>query len=54
LADPLPGAEPAAAAAVEAKQAAAEMPQAAAELKPGSIVWAGDRMIPIPKQKPVQ
>jgi UPF0755 protein len=54
LADPLPGAEPAAAAAVEAKQAAAEMPQAAAELKPGSIVRVDDRMIPIPKQKPVK
>jgi hypothetical protein len=30
------------------------MPQAAAELKPGSIVRVDDRMIPIPKQKPVK
>ncbi len=52
VADPLPGAEPAAA-AVETKPAEPEKPQAA-ELKPGSIVWVDNRMIPIPKQKPVQ
>lgn len=43
VADPLPVAAP-----------AAEKPAKIAKLKPGSIVWVDDRMIPIPKQKPAQ
>ncbi|MGQ0484127.1 MAG: endolytic transglycosylase MltG [Hyphomicrobiales bacterium] len=54
VADPLPGAEPAAVAAVETKPAEAAKPEAAARLKPGSIIWVENRMIPIPKQKPAQ
>ncbi len=55
VADPLPGAEPAATAAAGTKPAEAEKkPEAIAKLKPGSIVWVDDRMIPIPKQKPAR
>jgi len=54
LADPLPGAGPAAAAAEAAPAETASEPRVVAKLKPGTIVWAGDRMIPIPKQKPPQ
>ncbi len=43
IADPLPVAAP-----------AAEKPATIAKLKPGSIVWVDNRMIPVPKQKPAQ
>jgi len=43
VADPSPVAAP-----------AAEKPAKIAKLKPGTIVWVNDRMIPIPKQKPAQ
>jgi peptidoglycan lytic transglycosylase G len=53
LADPLPGAEPADA-AVKTKPAESAKLQAAATPKPGSVVRIDDRIIPIPKQKPLQ